>query len=45
VKKGKGQTMTYSVAKAGLYHAVKDASLGRIIKVDLKWNLFSYEID
>jgi transposase len=44
-KKGKGRPMSDSGAKARFYHAVKDASLAHIIKVDLKGDLFSYEID
>jgi transposase len=44
-RKGKGRPMSDSGAKARFYHAVKDASLAHIIKVDLKGDLFSYEID
>ena len=41
-RKGKGRPMSDSGAKARFYHAVKDASLAHIIKVDLKGDLFSY---
>jgi len=44
-KKGKGRPMSDSGTKARFYHAVKDARLAHIIKVDLKADLFSYEID
>ena len=44
-KKAKGRPMSDSGAKARFYHSVKDASLAHIIKVDLKGDLFSCEID
>jgi transposase len=45
-KKGrKGRPMSDSGTKARFYHAVKDAHLAHVIKVDLKAELFSYTID
>ena len=41
----RGTKLSDSDAKARLYHAVSDAHLARIIKVDLKTDLFSYTID
>lgn len=43
--KARGKKLSDSGAKARLYHAVKDAHLGNIIRVDLKSDLFAYEID
>ena len=40
-----GKKLSDSGAKARLYHAVKDAHLANIIRVDLKNELFTYEID
>jgi transposase len=44
-KKTKGRPMSDSGTKARFYHAVKDAHLAHVIKVDLKAELFSYAID
>ena len=41
----KGRPLSDSGAKARFYHAVKDASLAHIIKVELKAEAFSFEID
>jgi transposase len=41
----RGRKLSDSGAKARLYHEVSDAHLARIIKVDLKTDLFSYTID
>jgi hypothetical protein len=41
----KGRPLSDSGAKARFYHAVKDASLAHLIKVDLKAEAFSFEID
>ena len=43
--KARGKKLSDSGAKARLYHAVKDALLANIIRVDLKNELFAYEID
>jgi transposase len=43
--KARGKKLSDSGAKARLYHAVKDARLANIIRVDLKSDLFAYEID
>jgi transposase len=43
--KARGKKLSDSGAKARLYHAVKDAHLANIIRVDLKSELFAYEID
>ncbi len=43
--KVRGKKLSDSGAKARLYHAVKDAHLANIIRVDLKNELFAYEID
>ena len=40
-----GKKLSDSGAKARLYHAVKEAHLANIIRVDLKNELFAYEID
>ena len=44
-KKSKGRPISDSGAKARFYHAVKDAHMAHVIKVDLKADLFSYTID
>lgn len=44
-KRRKGRPLSDSGAKARFYHAVKDAHLAHVIKVDLKADLFSYTID
>jgi transposase len=44
-KKSKGRPMSDSGTKARFYHAVKDAHMAHVIKVDLKADLFSYTID
>ena len=44
-KKTKGRPMSDSGTKARFYHAVKDAHMAHVIKVDLKDELFSYSID
>lgn len=41
----RGRKLSDSGAKARLYHEVSEAHLARIIKVDLKTDLFSYTID
>ena len=41
----KGRKLSDSGAKARLYHAVKEAHLANIIKVDLKSDLFTYAVD
>ena len=41
----RGRPLSDSGAKARLYHAVKEASLAHLIKVDLKSDLFSFSID
>ena len=41
----KGRPMSDSGTKARFYHAVKDAHMAHLIKVDLKAELFSYTID
>lgn len=43
--KVRGKKLSDSGAKARLYHAVKEAQLAKIIRVDLKNELFAYEID
>ena len=43
--KGKGRPMSDSGTKARFYHAVKDAHMAHLIKVDLQAELFSYTID
>ena len=42
---GRGRKLSDSGAKARLYHEVKEAHLAKIVKVDLKGELFSYTID
>ena len=44
-KRAKGRPMSDSGTKARFYHAVKDAPMAHVIKVDLKAELFSYTID
>lgn len=44
-KRTKGRPMSDSGTKARFYHAVKDAHMAHVIKVDLKAELFSYTID
>jgi transposase len=41
----KGRKLSESGAKARLFHAVSEAHLSRIIKVDLKAELFCYDVD
>jgi len=41
----RGRKLSDSGAKARLFHEVSDAHLARIIKIDLKSDLFAYEID
>jgi len=43
--KARGKKRSDSGAKARLYHAVKEARLAHILRVDLKNELFSYTID
>ena len=43
--KSKGRPMSDSGTKARFYHAVKDAHMAHLIKLDLKAELFSYTID
>lgn len=44
-KHGQGRRLSDSGAKARFYHAVKDARLAHLIKVDLKSDLFTYSVD
>jgi transposase len=44
-KRAKGRPMSDSGTKARFYHAVKDAHMAHVIKVDLKADLLSYTID
>ena len=44
-QKAKGRRLSDSGAKARLYHEVKEAHLAKIVKVDLKGDLFSYTVD
>ena len=44
-RKSKGRPMSDSGTKARFYHAVKDAHMAHVIKVDLKAELFSYTIE
>ena len=44
-KRAKGRPMSDSGTKARFYHAVKDAHMAHVIKVDLKAELFNYTID
>ena len=41
----KGKKLSDSGAKAWMYHEVKEARLAKILKVDLKSELFAYSID
>jgi transposase len=41
----RGRKLSDSGAKARLYHEVKEAHLAKIVKVDLKGDLFSYAVD
>lgn len=41
----RGRKLSDSGAKARFFHEVSDAHLARIIKVDLKSDLFTYEVD
>jgi transposase len=41
----RGRRLSDSGAKARFFHEVSDAHLARIVKVDLKLDLFAYEID
>ena len=43
--KAKGRKLSDSGAKARFYHAVKEAHLAHILRVDLKGELFSYTVD
>ena len=43
--KHKGRKLSESGAKARLFHAVSEARLSRIIKVDLQSEMFCYEVD
>ena len=44
-QKRRGRKLSDSGTKARFYHAVLEARLGKIIKVDMKAELFSYAID
>ena len=44
-QRGKGKPLSDSGAKARFYHAVRDASLAHVIKVDLKSQVFTYTVD
>jgi len=44
-KRRRGRPLSDSGAKARLYHAVKDASLSHLIKVDLKSDLLQFSVD
>jgi transposase len=44
-QRSKGRPMSDSGTKARFYHAVKDAHMAHVIKVDMKAELFSYTID
>jgi transposase len=44
-KRGRGKPLSDSGAKARFYHAVKDASLAHVLKVDLKAHAFTYTLD
>jgi len=43
--RARGRPLSDSGAKARLYHAVKDASLAHLIKVDLKSDLFQFTVE
>ncbi|NLC24072.1 MAG: IS1634 family transposase [Oxalobacter sp.] len=44
-RKVRGRKLSDGGARARFYHAVSEARLGRIIRVDLKSELFAYDID
>ena len=44
-KRTKGRPMSDSGTKARFYHAVKEAHMAHVIKVDLKAELFNYTLD
>jgi transposase len=44
-QKAKGRKLSDSGAKARLYHAVCEAHLAKIVKVDMKSELFTYTVD
>lgn len=44
-KRGKGRKLSDGGARARFYHEVKECRMARIIKVNLKSELFSYDID
>jgi hypothetical protein len=44
-QRGRGRPLSDSGATARLYHAVKDANLAHLIKVDLKSEVFQFSID
>jgi len=44
-KPGRGRKLSDGGAKARFYHEVADAHMTRIIRVDMKSELFSYELD
>ena len=44
-KPSRGRKLSDGGAKARFYHEVADAHMARIIRVDMKGDLFSYEID
>ena len=44
-QRGKGKPLSDSGAKARFYHAVRDASLAHVVKVDLKAQVFTYTLD
>jgi transposase len=44
-RRRRGRPLSDSGAKARLYHAVKDASLAHLIRVDLKSDLFRFSVD
>jgi transposase len=44
-KKNRGRKLSDGGARAKFYHEVCDAHLARIVKVDLKSDLFTYDID
>ena len=44
-QKSKGRKLSDSGAKARLYHAVCEAHLAKIVKVDLKGELFTFAVD
>lgn len=43
--KARGRKLSDSGAKARFYHAVKEAHLAHILRVDMKGELFSYSVD